>query len=448
MLRTIIDPHTTLLRAPPREERDLVIAATNAWVIAYDNLSSIPDWLSDALSRLATGTGFGTRELYSDDEEKIFTAARPIVVNGIEEVITAPDLTDRAILIELAPIDDKRRQDERALWDAFDAAWPRLLGGVLTAVSAALRHVDSTRLARRPRMADFALWVTAAASGLGWPSDRFIDAYQANRATAHESTLEAALVGPPFREHIEANGGRWAGRLKDLLEALEGRVKDEYRKQKGWPRTSRGLRGALTRLAPTFRGVGIAYTFTRELRTNLATIEITPVPVTPPDEHGPGGGPSGTLRLSMENTSDTSGSPETSAASGTYSAFSPTARPSTTSGTPGSVSGGRLGSEGQPPQHPDNIRDISSSSVKQVPLEYQEVRKQGEIGPGRPDVPEVIRVLVPKDEPRPPLYEVENGPDQITRTDDEPDWITYREGEDEPDWIANPGDPSEEEDHT
>src|SRR5207237_3972573 len=85
VLRSLVDPNTAALRTTPRDERDLVIAATNGWLIALDNLSHLPDWLSDALCRLATGTGFATRELYTDGEESLFVAQRPIVLDGIEE---------------------------------------------------------------------------------------------------------------------------------------------------------------------------------------------------------------------------------------------------------------------------------------------------------------------------------------------------------------------------
>src|SRR4029450_13413809 len=88
VFRSLIDPNTAALRTTPRDERDLVIAATNGWVIAVEDLSPLPDWLSDAVCCLATGTGFATRELYTDAEEAIFAAQRPIVMNGIEEVTT------------------------------------------------------------------------------------------------------------------------------------------------------------------------------------------------------------------------------------------------------------------------------------------------------------------------------------------------------------------------
>ena len=67
VLRALVDPAVEPLRALPKNERDLAIAAGNAWVLAFDNLSGIRDQLSDALCRLATGGGFATRMLYTDD---------------------------------------------------------------------------------------------------------------------------------------------------------------------------------------------------------------------------------------------------------------------------------------------------------------------------------------------------------------------------------------------
>ena len=106
LLKLIIDPNSAPLRAAPRELRDLMIAASNSWILAFDNLSHIPPWLSDALCRLATGGGFATRELYSDGEEKIFDVMRPVIVNGIAELATRSDLLDRTICLTLATIPD------------------------------------------------------------------------------------------------------------------------------------------------------------------------------------------------------------------------------------------------------------------------------------------------------------------------------------------------------
>ena len=85
LLKALIDPHAAPVLALSREERDLMIAANNGYVLAFDNLSGLPSWLSDALCRLATGGSFAVRQLYTDDEERLFEAARPILLNGIEE---------------------------------------------------------------------------------------------------------------------------------------------------------------------------------------------------------------------------------------------------------------------------------------------------------------------------------------------------------------------------
>ena len=111
-LLCLVDPNTAALRTTSREERALIIAATNGWVVALDNLSYLSDWLSDALCRLATGSGFATRELYTDADETIFAAQRPIVMNGIEEVATRGDLLDRAITLYLPMIPEDKRKEE------------------------------------------------------------------------------------------------------------------------------------------------------------------------------------------------------------------------------------------------------------------------------------------------------------------------------------------------
>ena len=119
LLRSIIDPNWAPLRSPPKEIRDLAIAAANGWVVALDNLSHLPQWLSDALCVLSTGGGFATRTLYTDDEESIFSFRRPVIINGIAEVARRGDLIDRCIPVTLEAVPDERRLTE----DEIDAAF-------------------------------------------------------------------------------------------------------------------------------------------------------------------------------------------------------------------------------------------------------------------------------------------------------------------------------------
>ena len=97
----------------PREDRDLVIAASNGHVLACDNVVGLPGWISDTLCRLATGGGFAVRQLYTDQDEVLFDAARPVILNGIEEIVTRPDLADRAVFLTLQPIPEEHRRPEQ-----------------------------------------------------------------------------------------------------------------------------------------------------------------------------------------------------------------------------------------------------------------------------------------------------------------------------------------------
>lgn len=260
VLRALVDPHTPPLRTVPRDERDLMIAASNSWMVMLDNLSGVQPWLSDALCRLATGGGFATRELYSDADEAIFSATRPVVLNGIETVATRHDLLDRAIVLDLPIIPEERRQPEADFWKAFEAVRPRVLGALLDAVAAGLRNRETTRLERLPRMADFAVWVTAAEKALPWPAGGFIEAYAGNRAEAVEAALEADPVAMAVRSLIEQQGA-WEGTATDLLRQLEHRVPERIRQGKEWPKSARVLSSRLRRAATFLRQVGIEVTF-------------------------------------------------------------------------------------------------------------------------------------------------------------------------------------------
>jgi hypothetical protein len=125
--RALIDPNSVPSRALPRSEHDVFIAARNSHVLAYDNASGLPDWLSDAFCRLATGGGFSTRELYTDQDEVLFGSKRPIILNGIDDIATRPDLADRSIVQSLVAISDERRKLETD----FERKRPRILGALL-----------------------------------------------------------------------------------------------------------------------------------------------------------------------------------------------------------------------------------------------------------------------------------------------------------------------------
>ena len=285
ILRSLVDPSGVPLRSLSRDSRDLFIYASNAHVLAFDNVSGLPPWLSDALCIVASGGGFATRLLFTDDEEKLFAAARPVMLNGIDGVATRPDLADRAIFLALEPIPDERRLPEDELWAGFERARPKILGALLDAVAVGLRELPNTRLERLPRMADFALWAMACEGAL-WEPGAFARAYESNRADATESVVEADTVADSVRA-LMAERDEWEGAASELLNILGERVGARVTQLKFWPASPRALSSRLRRAAPSLRKLGVEITFGRlgnQRRSRV--ICISAAAPTPPPEKG------------------------------------------------------------------------------------------------------------------------------------------------------------------
>lgn len=256
VLRRLVDPNAAEIRTLPREELDLLLSAKNAWVVALDNVSSIPPWLADAICRLATGGGFGARQRYTDDEETLFEAQRPAILNGIGELANRPDLGDRSLIVRLPTIPEDEREPESTFWADFEEGWPLLLGAILDAVAGALARIDATHLERIPRMADFAMWAQAAEPSLPVQAGGFMEAYADNRA----GLTQAAVEDDPFIAEVDAfarERGEWEGTPSELLTVVRNRWGDNPPAVRGVPKRPNEVGTKIRRYAPALRAAGV-----------------------------------------------------------------------------------------------------------------------------------------------------------------------------------------------
>jgi hypothetical protein len=272
ILRSLVDPNASPVRSEPNV-RDLMVTSQNSWTPVLDNLSGLKPALSDALCRLSTGGGLGTRKLYADEEETIIDAARPLILNGIEQLATRSDLLDRSLVITLLPIPDDARRTYAALWDAFSKAKPAILGALLDAISGALKDFKSVSVPHLPRLADFATWVTAAESALPWKRGDFLSAYGRNSQEAHSIAIESS----PLAEAISALDWtqQFSGTATELLDKLNQEAAETVRRQRSWPRSAQALSAQLSRLKPNLRATGIYVETgirTGKARTRIITI--------------------------------------------------------------------------------------------------------------------------------------------------------------------------------
>ncbi len=277
IISALIDPRTGALRGVPREVRDLTAAARNSWLVCFDNLSHLPDELADAACRLATGGGFGGRELYSDHDEAIFDATRPLVFNAIPDLGTArPDFLDRAVIVEFLDLKPEMRRDEAQFWREFEQARPRILGTLLDAVVAGLGNLPAVTLDQLPRMADFAIWVSACERALGLETGEALEAYRANCVEAHRWALESSSLYEPVAKLAEESFTGTVAELHARLNFIKG---ESMRRSARWPKAPSALGSALRRMASNLRATGIEIQFSRDIHgRRVASLTCTSAP--------------------------------------------------------------------------------------------------------------------------------------------------------------------------
>jgi len=280
MLKMLIDPSTALLRSTPRNEDDLFVGCYNNWLLAFDNVSYMPQWLSDAYCKISTGGALAKRTHHTNDEETILVAERPLILNGIVEFVTRGDLGSRCLDVRLPVIRKSKRRPKKEVMADFEKDLPAIIAGLFKAVSVALGNIDSTKLDQLPRMADFAQWATAAEPGFRFfreddsgnrlkDSERptknvnnvyqyvtFLEAYTGNIDEAIETTLENDLVGSGILKLLSEKSS-WKGTYAELLESLRDFLPNPEKPPKKFPDTPRGLSDRVKRLMPLLREVGV-----------------------------------------------------------------------------------------------------------------------------------------------------------------------------------------------
>jgi hypothetical protein len=108
IIKRLADPSSTSLLKLRQREDDLILQFADNYLIYYDNVSQIPEWISDLFCMIATGTSFSKRMLYFDDQEMVFELIRPIGFNGINLAASKADLLDRGLNIELEEIGENQ----------------------------------------------------------------------------------------------------------------------------------------------------------------------------------------------------------------------------------------------------------------------------------------------------------------------------------------------------
>lgn len=283
IFQRLIDPSSLEPGALPDNEKDLAVRMHNAYVQAFDNASVIPDLLSDALCRAATGGTFAGRMLYSDDEITVLTYLRIIILTTVEAGQLRPDLIERMLPLDLDRIDPADRKTERAvigdnpdekpgIFDLLDQGLPEILGGLLDLLCGVLKHISEVQIKHLPRMADFAKILAAIDASQDWKT---FDLY----SELVDSETGALVEGNPFAARLVEfmtllSPRDWTGTATELRDELAKMLPDKEHPPKGWPADATRTGGLLKRLAPSLRVHGIEVDYDRENKARTRTYKV------------------------------------------------------------------------------------------------------------------------------------------------------------------------------
>lgn len=256
--KTLIDPSITPLLTIPKEVKDIMREASHHYILVYDNVDSLSAEISDCLCKISTGIGTSARSLYTNDDDFITCVKRPVSLNGINICSYRPDLLDRSMLIETAPMSNDKRKTESEFWDEFNKDKSKILGGFFDALVKALKIKSSLKIENLPRMADYAKVGESISQALGYPNGMFLEIYNHNIQRQTEEVIYGNAICQVLLEIFE--GGQ---KIENMPMANILAMLNEYAtfagvntKDKYWPTEPSWLGRKLQSLKPNLEKIG------------------------------------------------------------------------------------------------------------------------------------------------------------------------------------------------
>lgn len=275
VLKDLVDPGKGGLLDLPTDSRALAVNAIRRSLLVYDNVSYIGNDSSDLVCKVATGFSLGVRTLHTDNEETTFDILRPQIITAIDAIVTRDDLADRVLMAQLLPISEEKRLPQAEVRARIEELKPGILGALMTALSQSLANLPDTRAKATafPRLADYALFATAAEESIGLDDGQFREVFDRSREESRQIVIEASPVAEAIVALVRAELV-WRGTPTELLNKLEQYARQEVVKSRSWPKGASALSPKVNRLRPDLEHVGISITDFREPGTGVRKFTI------------------------------------------------------------------------------------------------------------------------------------------------------------------------------
>jgi hypothetical protein len=271
-IKQVIDPSAAITLAFPRDINELVLKLDQNYIAYFDNISKIPEWISDQLCRAVTGSGFSKRQLYTDEDAIICSFKRALGFNGINLAATKADLLDRCLIILLERIrEDKRKPLEnivniKGLNQELEKIKQQLLGYIFDILVEMLKVINTSGIEKPkelPRMADFAIHGEIVARCLGYDKDVFLNAFNDNIKLQADELLESNPLAMTIFQFIEWEPAhKFSNTATVLLSKLNFMAKElGIETDKFWPKGPGALSRRLNLIRTALRRIGVDIDF-------------------------------------------------------------------------------------------------------------------------------------------------------------------------------------------
>ena len=185
MVKELVDPvgldatSNTMSKDPSK----LAMTLTRELALLFDNVSYLPQPISDMLCQACTGGVFSARELYTTSNIRRipFNKMRILMTSIVKDVIRAPDLASRTLIYDVPP--GRKDAAKSDIKRAYKENRPYVLYAILDAVGRAMKEYDArkdyySKLPTTTRMVDFERFGSAIAHVLGDEEYASIRQYQ------------------------------------------------------------------------------------------------------------------------------------------------------------------------------------------------------------------------------------------------------------------------------
>jgi Bifunctional DNA primase/polymerase, N-terminal len=263
LIKMLVDPSIVKTLTFPRDINEIILKLSHNYIAYFDNVSVIKEWISDALCRAVTGSGFSKRQLYTDDDDIIYFFQRCIGFNGINLAATKADLLDRGIIIQLERIAKQKRRKIEDIWNDFESLRPQLLGYIFDILVKVLqiKQKGGIKISNGlNRMADFEEYAEIISRCMGYREGEFLRVYQDNIGVQIDEAIQANPLSMALLELMDV-ANEWDKTPTELSLELndiaETKLKINIQKIKSWPKSPNQLSRRLTEAQTILREKGI-----------------------------------------------------------------------------------------------------------------------------------------------------------------------------------------------